>query len=198
MPSARVRLILIVAAIAALSPAPAAQAKGIAQATICGADGCTDITSRAQSPRGCAGCSAEQLLSAPPGSAHPQQRAPYVRLVLGFGAPGGEVQVRERLLWAPVLRLAARSDGRGGWAWFRPTAMALAVAHRLDRDIRPYPAASMPLAATAPTVTPARAPAAPPHPDDAGGPAPLLLGGAILAAGVVLAALAVRRRHRTA
>ena len=83
------RLILIVAtfAFALAASAPAAQAKGIAQATVCGADGCIDVTSRLHGPRDCTDCSAEQLMTAMPGSAHPSRQAPDPRIVLGFGHP---------------------------------------------------------------------------------------------------------------
>ena len=180
--SAQRRLIPIVASLAILAPAPAAHAKGVAQATVCGAGGCSDVTQRAQPPAGCSGCSGEQMMSVLPASAQPARRAPWVRVVLALGA-GGEVMGRERFLWSPELELEARPDGSGGWAWFRPTPEALAVAHRIVRDIEPYPAASMPFEpAAAPVSTPR--PADPTRSADA---ADWLLPGSVL----VVAALAI-------
>ena len=188
-------LVLIVAALAIGLPAAPAQAKDIAKATVCGADGCRSITGRAQAPAGCNRCSAEELMMVRPGSAHPAQRVPFVRVVLGFGRRGGPVQHRERLLVAPALRLVARSDGRGGWSWSRPTPAALAVAARIVRDIRPYPAGSMPFERAAPA-KPAE-PAAPTSSGDAGS-LPILAGAAILVAALGLGVVAVRRRRRLA
>ena len=145
-PSRDRRLILIVAmfAFALAASAPAAHAKGISQATVCGADGCIDITSRLHDPGDCTDCSAEQLMSAMPGSAHPSRQAPYVRIVLGFGHPDqGGVEARERILYSSELRLGARQEGPDEWAWFRLPPAALAAAVRLTRDITPYPATSM-------------------------------------------------------
>jgi hypothetical protein len=196
MSSVRGRLILIAAAIAVLSPAPAAHAKGIAQATICGADGCADITSRAKAPRDCPDCSAEQLLSDMPGSARPSRRAPFVRIVLGFGHPDQEgIAGRERMLYSSELRLAARQEGPDEWAWFRLSPAALAVAVRLARDITPYPAASMPLGRPAMTGTLVPAPAAAPTASVSDGTSllPWLAGGAILAFGLGLVVIRARR-----
>jgi hypothetical protein len=190
--SARSHLILAFLALVALSsalPAPAAQAKGIVAASVCGADGCTSATARARDSAGCPGCSAAELMTVLPGSAHPRRRAPYVRIVLGFGTPGGRVQAREGVLFSASLRLAARFDGLGGWDWFAPSPPALAIARRMARGIRPYPAATMPLDrnATA-SVPPVR---------DAGADSSLLVpGGAILAAALGLATLTARRRRR--
>jgi hypothetical protein len=181
-----------------LAPAPVAQGKGIARATVCGADGCADITRRAQARSGCAGCSGEQLMSVLEGSARPARRAPYVRLVLALGA-GGEVVGRERILWVPELRLTARDDGDGHWSWFRPTPSALAVAARLTRDVRPYPASSMPFeppARAAATAAPApRTGGADGGDGDVGLP---VLGGAALAAALALGAVVLRRRRGVA
>jgi len=196
MSSFRGRLILVAAAIAVLSPAPATHAKGIAKASVCGADGCADVTNRAQGPRDCAGCSAEQLMTALPGSAHPSRRASYVRIVLGFGHPEQEgVLGRERILYSSELRLAARQDGPDEWAWFRLAPEALAVAARLTRGIRPYPAQSMPLGRPALTGTLTPEPTASPT-AAASGDAPLLAllaGGPILALGLGLVATRARR-----
>ena len=197
--SARSRLILAVAAVATLVPATAAQAKGLAEATVCGAGGCTSATQRAQGPRDCRGCGAEQLLTALPGSAHPTRRAPYLRIVLGFGEPGGEVQGTERMLFAPALGLAAR-NGRSSddWAWFELGPQALAVARRIALGVRPYPAAGMPLGAKALAATYEPAPRQAP---DGASDVAILPGAAILAATfglAALAALAVRRRRRVA
>lgn len=195
--SAQRRLILIVASILFAVPPVPAQAKGLAKATVCGADGCTSITERARGARGCPNCGAEQLLTALPGSAHPSRRAPYVRIGLGFGHPGGAVEGRERILFAPELGLSARTDHEAGWAWFRLSPQALAVARRLTRGIQPYPAASMPLGRPALTGTFEPKPAAPAASEEAGG-LPILPAGPILVAVLALAAFAVRRRRHTA
>jgi hypothetical protein len=187
--SARRTLILALAALAGALPAPTAQAKGIARASVCGTDGCTNATARAHGSARCPGCSAEELMTALPGSAHPRRRAPYVRIVLGFGMPGGKVRGRERVLFSPALRLAARTDGRGGWAWFASSPPALAIAGRMARGVRPFPAATMPIDR--------RGVAAAPPARDAGADISLLgPGGAILAAALGLAALTARRRAR--
>ena len=199
MSPARGRLILIVATFASAlaASAPAAHAKGIAQASVCGADGCADISSRVQPPSDCAACSAEQLLSAMPGTAHPTRQAPYVRIVLGFGDPGGDmIEARERILYSSELKIGARQEGPDEWAWFRLSPAALAVAARLTRDIRPYPAASMPLGRPKLTGTLVPAPANPAAPAAASDDAsllPWLAGGAILALALGLVAIRARR-----
>jgi hypothetical protein len=192
--SSRSRLIVLVAALATVLPAPAAPAKGIATASVCGAGGCTTVTERAQGFGRCSGCSAEQLLAVLPGSARPARRAPYLRIVLGFGSPHAAADGRERVLFAPSLRLAARSDGVGGWAWFRPSRPALALAARMVRGIRPYPAAGMPLdPRPRPTATRLRAMSG----DDDAQDSLIVPGGAAAAVlGIGIGGLAARQRRR--
>jgi hypothetical protein len=192
--SARSRLIVLIAALATVLPAGAAHAKGIATASVCGAGGCTTVTQLAQGFGRCSGCSAEELLTVSPGSAHPPRRAPYLRIVLGFGPPHGATEGRARLLFAPALRLAARSDGVGGWAWFRPSRRALALAARMIRGIRPYPAAGMPLDPRhRPTATRRRARSG----DDAQSSLLVPGGGAVVAL-LGIGGLAARQRRRRA
>jgi hypothetical protein len=191
--SSRSRLILFVAALATVLPVAAAHAKGIATAAVCGAGGCMTASERATGSARGPGCSAEELLTVMPGSARPAWRAPYLRIVLGFGPPHGAAEGRERVLFAPSLRLAARSNGTGGWAWFRPSRAGLAVAARMVRDVRPYPAAGMPLQPRYRPTTRRRARSA----DDTRGSL-IVPGGAAAVAALGIGGLVARRRRRRA
>jgi len=194
--SARSRLALAVMAAALVVPAAPAAAKGIASVSVCGAEGCTMVAHAERGTNDCPACSAEEILTELPGTAYPTRRAPWVRVILAFGAPG-EPHGSERVLYAPELRLAARSNGHGDWAWFEPSPVALEIVERLVRGIAPYPAAAMPLGIDPPSV-PTTPTQGPPAADS--GDAPLLAGGAaaILALLLGVAAFTTRRRRRRA
>jgi hypothetical protein len=190
--SARIRLLLILTSSALLVAAAPAMAKGIAGASVCGADGCTMVAHAKSASASCPTCSAEELLSIQ-GTAYPRTRAPYVRLVLTLGAGGRSVGT-ERLLYAPALKLVARrSDLTGEWTWYRPPAAAIEIVTRMIGAIRPYPAAGMPLGVAAPTAVRAS-----PQNNGAADPAgsTLLAGGAVVAIALLSGvALAARRRR---
>lgn len=190
--SSRICLVLAVAAGALLIATTPAVAKGIASASVCGADGCTMVAHAKPGSASCPSCSAEELLSVQQ-TAHPATRAPYVRIVLTLGA-GGTVLGTQRLLYSPALELAAREAERAGdWTWYRPPAAAIEVVTRMIGDIRPYPAIGMPLGVAAGVaVTPAPRDPAPVH----AGRSPLLIGAALLAIALLAAGrFAVHRRR---
>jgi hypothetical protein len=190
--SSRSRLLLALTASAFLIGAAPAMAKGIAAASVCGADGCTMVAHAKTRDGSCRSCSAEELLSIRE-TAYPATRAPYVRIVLTLGA-GGTAVGTERLLYSPSLKLAARrSDLSGDWTWYHPPAAAVAIVTRMIGDIRPYGAAGMPLGVAAPTAVTS-------SPQDSGpadaGRSPLLAGFAILAVALCAGGVLASRRRR--
>jgi hypothetical protein len=169
--------VLAVTAAAALLPATA-QAKELASARACDADGCRTISSAARL-RG--------MENGRPVAA-PHAAAPFYRVRMVI-ATGGREEFRYTLAYVPSSGLLRVARDTVGYDWMTPTPAGRRGFDRLVRGLEPLPAARLRGLAPAP-VAPAPAPA----PDPGGPPwALLLIGGALALAGAAFAAFAAWR-----
>jgi hypothetical protein len=128
--------------LAGLVLVPAASAKEVVGATICGAEECRTIS----------GAEAGHDVMPDSTTAAAPEAAPFLRLTVDVRVEEGEVVAMESV-FVPSLGLLG---GEGGW--MRPVDGALATLERLARGLEPWPAAELPGAAPAPEPEPAAPP----------------------------------------
>jgi hypothetical protein len=174
------RTLVVAAAVAALALAvcPAAVAKEIKAAQVCGADGCTAVDD---------GTDREALVNGGPPRT-PPTAAPFYKLRIEIDTGGGHT---ERFHVAAVPdRLAAR--GEDG-TWMGMPAEQAAVLARLTRSHRAFPAADLVGAAPAPAPAPKHDAGSPLWPEG------VLIALALAGGGVILVRAAqARGRFRAA
>jgi LPXTG-motif cell wall-anchored protein len=185
------RLCLCLSLCLFLCTAPAAFAKGVSQATACGASGCRDATPR--HPNDTA------LLEGGPEIAIPAHRAPYFELRVVIGAPDNP-EARAQILYVPSLHAIRVHWPNQLATWMHATGNAEQALKRATAGLTPIAASKLALTDGSETydvpkprvveVVPA------PQPDAGGSGWPAwaagALGGLLLAGG---AWLLVRRRR---
>src|SRR3954468_10677848 len=102
---------VFVGAIAALAVVPgAAEAKGLQQVLVCGADGCRDAGHRAAHD--------ESMMEGGVLTDAPSSRAPFYRVRFKVGEPGGEAHAPWAVLYVPSRSLLrVRDDATGNVDW---------------------------------------------------------------------------------
>jgi hypothetical protein len=174
----RIHMPLVAFAIALLAPAGAAVAKGVAEATVCGANTCNEVTDDALLMPLAEG--------GPPVATNPR-RGDFYKVL--FGVQGDGVREQFRVLALPAQRMLRAPDG----TWTQLSERGASALGRASRGLEPFPAADLP------RDPPARvAGVFDPHAQADGGGVPwaaLAAAGAAAAAGV-LALLGLRRRRR--
>jgi hypothetical protein len=108
-----------------LGAPPAASAKGITSAKVCGADGCRTIHATGSG-----------LLEGGPPTSGPSRGEPFVRLNIRVGVPGHSERVR--LLFLPRSELVLADDGE---TWMVP--MARAELQAIARRVTPFAASEL-------------------------------------------------------
>jgi hypothetical protein len=132
---------LVLAAVAALALAPAASAKEITKAEVCGADGCS-----------AAAAADRQTLASGGGSRTAPAAAPFY--VVRIAVDGGDGHPQSWETTAVPARRALRADD-GTWLDMPPDVAA--VITKLTADRRPFPASGLTGAAPPPKPRPAPA-----------------------------------------
>ena len=127
-----------VVSIAALVVVPAAaEAKGLQQVLVCGADGCRDAGHRA---------SADDSMML---TDRPRSRAPFYRVRFKVGEPGGEAHATWAVVYVPSASLLrVRDPGTGRVEWMTLSVEQRLAYRRLTRGRHALPAARLPLGAT--------------------------------------------------
>src|SRR3954467_2337837 len=107
-------------AIAALAVVPgAAEAKGLQQVLVCGADGCRDAGHRASAD--------DSMMQGGVLTDRPRSRAPFYGVRFKVGEPGGEAHATWAVVYVPSASLLrVRDPGTGRVEW-----MTLSVEQRL-------------------------------------------------------------------
>lgn len=126
------------ALVALVLAAPAAPAKEISQALVCGASGCRDATDRFGHDE-----AAMQSGAIDPG---PAKRAPFYRVRFRIGDGTGVSYGGWRLVYVPSLRLTSSYDAPAGQrVWSRMTPESVRIYRRAVRGIAPLPARRLPM-----------------------------------------------------
>jgi|tagenome__1003787_1003787.scaffolds.fasta_scaffold20915373_1 hypothetical protein len=133
---------VFVGAIAALAVVPgAAEAKGLQQVLVCGADGCRDARHRAGAD--------ESMMEGGVLTDAPRSRAPFYRVRFKVGEPGGEAHTTWAVAYVPSRSLLrVRDQGTGRVDWMTMSGQQRRAYRRLTRGRRALPAARLPLSAT--------------------------------------------------
>lgn len=146
--TARIALLVTLAALALPAAAPA---KGVVKVVVCGADGCTNVTSKARDTH---------LMDLGGATGGPTANGPgFVRLRVSIGE-GGRSRVTVRQLYVPARDIIATREDGGGWVWTAALPDTSRILRRISRGVDPIPASRLPAAAlrTAPATTPRPAP----------------------------------------
>jgi hypothetical protein len=157
-----------------LCAAASAQAKGVSAATVCGADGCRDITDQSR---------LQFFSEGGPPTDPPSTASGWYRVTVTIGAPGAP---EDRFTMAVVTdqRLIRGSDG----TWMPVSPDAVAAYRSAARGLEPLPPSGLGL-------KPSPAPDAAPSPDGGGDvPWVLLVLGAAVCLGAIALTPPVRRR----
>jgi hypothetical protein len=185
------RLIGCLAAIALLVIVPAASAKVVHSAVICGDGGCASISKQDGRPRLQALAEGGNVVGPP---AH---GAPYYRVNVEIR--GGDARARYTNHWVPSLDLIRGQDG----TWMEMPAEGKAGLAALTAKLKPLPASTLPLSASADSLAMARiaaistpAPVVTAPSNDGGGFPWSWILAAAAAAGLTVT-IAARRRRRT-
>ena len=125
-------------ALAALAlTAPAAPAKQLTQALVCGASGCRDVSDRFGH--------GERALETGAAAAGPTQRAPFYRVRFAIGE-GGRAHAQFHVVYVPSQRLTSSVDDQVGQrTWAQMTDDAARLYRRAVRGITPLPASRLPM-----------------------------------------------------
>jgi MYXO-CTERM domain-containing protein len=133
-----IRRLIVLTTFVALGVPAAALAKEPVKATVCGANGCASSTDKA--------AILPLVEGGPPAAKQPTAGAPAYRVRLTISVDdGSRAQHRKTdtfTNWmSPTLRLVRGSEG----TWMTMTAPTLAALRDVAREIRPFPAARVPL-----------------------------------------------------
>jgi hypothetical protein len=130
---------VFVVAIAALAVVPgAAEAKGLQQVVVCGADGCRDAGHRAAHD--------DSMMEGGVLTDAPRTRAPFYRVRFKVGEPGGEAHDTLAVLYVPSRSLLrVRDQGTGRVDWLAVSGEQRRAYRRMVRGRRALPAARLPL-----------------------------------------------------
>jgi hypothetical protein len=136
------RMMLVAPALAALTltlTPPAAPAKELEQALVCGASGCTDVTDRVPHD--------ESMLQTSVIDPGPSKRESFYRIRFGLGdGHSARAQGSWRVLYVPSQGIVGSVDGSTGQRiWSRMTPDGQAAFRRAVRGIAPLPAKRLPL-----------------------------------------------------
>jgi len=133
---------VFVGAVAALAVLPgAAEAKGVQQVVVCGADGCRDAGHRAVAD--------ESMMEGGVLTDAPRSRAPFYRVRFKVGEPGGEAHATWAVLYVPSRSLLRVHDqGTGRVDWMSLSGDQRRAYRRLTHGRRALPATRLPLAAS--------------------------------------------------
>jgi len=177
------RLIGMLAAIAAMLFVPAASAKEITKVTACGADQC--VTTRDPAIL-------QGLMNGGPPTVPPNAGNPVIRLRATVTEPGQGAVAHFTSWWVPASRLLIGEDG----TWMRLAAQAERSLQRVTRELAPLPASRIGI--SIPDATPAPTPAAA-HRSSGGGSESgwLLMVVGLVVAAAVGAVLVLWRRHKS-
>src|SRR4051794_40122460 len=130
----------LTAAALALLPG-AAEAKGIQQVLVCGADGCRDAGHRAPAD--------ESMMQGGVLTDAPRGRAPFYRVRFVVGEPGGEAHATWAVLFVPSRSLLrVRDQGTGRVDWLELSGEQRRAYQRIVRGRRALPARRLPLGAS--------------------------------------------------
>jgi hypothetical protein len=170
------RLAPIIALLAVFAAAPAASAKEITKARVCGHDDCVTTHDPAI---------LNGLMNGGPPTIPQDPKAPMLRITATISErPGGEQMGTTQSQWVPSLGLLVAEDG----TWMKLPDDAARALNALA--IEPFPAQPGAAANAAPTATPAPAGQA----DDGGLPVWLLIAAALALVGALVAAALFAQR----
>ena len=131
----RTTLVLLAIAAAALGPAATASAKEISKVTVCGADGCQDVTDRATMA----------VTDGGPPTAWPDEKSPFYRVKISVTGEDGETVPGWTFLWVPAAQKVKFEDE----TWGNPPSTTIDELTALTRRIEPLPASKLVLPAPA-------------------------------------------------
>ena len=131
----RTPLVLLAIAAAALGPAATASAKEISKVTVCGADGCRDVTDQATMA----------VTDGGPPTAWPDEKSPFYRVRISVTGEDGETVPGWTFLWVPAAQKIKFEDE----TWGNPPSTTIDELTALTRKIEPLPASKLVLPAPA-------------------------------------------------
>lgn len=138
------RIVALLVAIAALAAAPAAYAKEITKARVCGVDGC--VTTRDPAIL-------QGLMNGGPPTVPPNPAGGVISVRATVSAPDGTPAGQFTSWWVPSVRMLVAEDG----TWMRLPARPMAVIERLAGRFEPFPGSTIGLPDEPARHAPARA-----------------------------------------